>query len=106
PYDTGTVWITVNGRTYTVTYGSSDTVSTIAANLAGAINADLWAGVKVTPSAGTINFISVAAASAANYVLSAGFTYDSADFPHPSFTTSAAGMSGGTDGPPVFGGHA
>src|SRR5437660_3513412 len=106
PYDTGTVWISVNGRTYTVAYGSSDTVSTIAANVASAINADLWAGVRATLSAGTINFTSVAAASAVNYSLSAGSTYDSANFPQPSFTTSAAGMSGGTDGPPVFGGHA
>src|SRR5205823_6232079 len=100
------VWISVNGRTYTVSYGSSDTVTTIAASLASAINADVWAGVKATPSAGTINFTSVAAASVANYVLSAGSSYDSTNFPQPSFTTSAAGMSGGTDGPPVFSGHA
>ena len=78
----------------------------IAANLAAAINADLWAGIKATPSGGIINFTSVAAASAANYPLSAGFTYDSNNFPQPSFITSAAGMSGGTDGPPVLGGHA
>src|SRR5207237_1332915 len=91
---------------YSVAYSQTDTVSTITGNLASAINADIWSGVRANPSGGTINFTSVAAASAANYSLSAGSTYDSTNFPHPSFTTSTAGMSGGTDGPPLFGGHA
>src|SRR6185437_5999185 len=37
-YDTGTVWVSVNGSQASVSYGQSDTPSTIASNLVSAIN--------------------------------------------------------------------
>src|SRR5205807_3700473 len=50
--------------------------------------------------------ISISASSAGSFTLSTSWTWDTAHFAQPSFTAAVTSISGGTDGPPVFGGHA
>jgi YD repeat-containing protein len=67
-YDTGTVTATINGVGYPQTYGSSDTPTTIATNLAGKINADPNRVVNASASGPTINFFAVNAGAAGNSI--------------------------------------
>src|SRR5258708_7661501 len=106
-YDSGTVSITIGGRVYTAQYDASDSSASIAANLAAAINADLSCSATATSSAGTGNLPSRATGSQLSYSLASSWTWDTADFTSPSFIASGPNtISGRTDGPPVFGGHA
>jgi RHS repeat-associated protein len=89
--DTGTVAVTVNGTAYSISYGGSDTQSTIATRLAALISA----GTVANASASS-NVITVAARSTGpggDYAISASATYDSAHYTGPSFTAQASGGS-------------
>ena len=104
--DYGTVAVSLRGRTYTASFGTTnDTPTSIAAALASAINADISIGVTASSSNGTLYVLSMASSSGANYPLTVNYSWDSADFPQPSFVPTASGMSGGSDGNPIFGGH-
>jgi RHS repeat-associated protein len=103
-YDTGTVTITVNGFSKSVSFGQGSSALQIATNLTNAFNSDPASPVSastttVTSTSYTVNLTSYAASSAANYALSSSYTYDSGDFAHSSFTTSNSGstLTGGTD---------
>lgn len=100
--DSGTVKITVNGHSDSVGYGS-DTPSSIAINLANAINADSGAYVRASASGGTVYLTAKTTGAATNYTLSSSYTFDSADFGAPSFTTANSGstLTGGADGSTV-----
>ncbi|HET6843007.1 MAG TPA: RHS repeat-associated core domain-containing protein [Candidatus Angelobacter sp.] len=105
--DFGTVSITVAGRTYAAQFDVPDTTATIAAKLSAAINADSTVPVTSTVSGATVSMTSRFTGSQTSYSLSVAWTWDSTDFASPSYTaTSSGGVTGGTDGPPVFGGHA
>jgi RHS repeat-associated protein len=105
--DFGTVSITVAGRVYTAQFDVPDTTATIAAKLSAAINADSTVPVTSMASGGTVYLTSRFTGSQTSSSLSVSWTWDSADFSSPSYTaTSSGGVTGGTDGPPVFGGHA
>lgn len=103
-WDRGGVSVTVNGFTASVSYGSADTPSTIAAGLVGALNAS---GSPVTASCSngpcstpTITLTGRTTGAATNYTLSASsWTNDVNDFGGPSFSASPSGstMTGGTD---------
>ncbi len=103
-YDSGTVWITVNGVQKTVSYGAGSTNSSIATALRNAINGD---GSYPVTAGGTGNRVTLTAktsGSGTNYSLSAGSTYNTTYFSQPSFTTTKSGnnLTGGTDGSTTY----
>jgi RHS repeat-associated protein len=99
-YDTGTVWINVNGFQVSTSYGQSSAGNSIASALATALNAG---GSPVTASAsGTvISLTSKATGSISNYPQSAGSSTNNPGgfFSSPSFTVSLSGntLTGGND---------
>jgi RHS repeat-associated protein len=97
-YDLGTVTIDVNGGTSTVYYGRYDTSSTVASNLASALNSG--GVVTATVNGSTISITSVATGTSANYTLSASsVTNDPTDFGFASFTPFPSGstLTGGAN---------
>src|SRR5215831_18525025 len=97
-YDSGTVAITVNGFTKSVSYGQNDTSATIAANLAQSFNVDNSSPVTATSSSNVLTLTSKATGVSSNYALSSSVTYDTSIFTSPSFSVSAPGnLTGGTD---------
>jgi RHS repeat-associated protein len=106
-YDSGTVAISLGGRVYSTAYNAADDSASMAAHLAAAINGDGLGVATASASGGTIGLQSRATGSQVSFALSYSWKWDTADFPNPSFTASGpSGLSGGTDGPAVFGGHA
>ncbi|MGB8129797.1 MAG: hypothetical protein WCG81_08390, partial [Candidatus Angelobacter sp.] len=90
--DTGTVSITVNGIVYSTTFGGADTDgSGVASRLAALISAGPYAGATALGS--TVNLTSKTAGPDGNYSLSASYTWNSASFAQPSFTTGPSGSS-------------
>jgi RHS repeat-associated protein len=89
--DTGSVTVTINGTNYSTTFGSGDTSSAIASRLATAISGGPYA--SATPSGGTVNLTSKTAGTAGDYSLAASYTWNSAQFTNPSFTTSTSGSA-------------
>ena len=86
--DIGNVTITVNGVPYTTSFGGSDTDgSGIASRLAGLISAGPYASATAVGT--TVKLTSKTAGPAGNYSLSASYTWNSASFAQPSFTTAA-----------------
>jgi RHS repeat-associated protein len=98
-YDTGTVWITVNGVKASSAYGQGATVATIVTNLTNAINAINTYPVQATASGMSVILTAKATGAASDYTLSAGRTYDTSDFSVASFSTSVSGatLTGGVD---------
>lgn len=99
-YDTGTVSVTVNGYTTSTTYSGSDTYTSVASNLASAINNDSGAYVWASASGVTVSLTARSSGSGTNYSLSASSSSnDPTDFTPPSFgaTTSGANLTGGHD---------
>lgn len=92
-YDTGTVWVTVNGSQASVSYGQSDTSSTIAANLATAINGSSLP-VTASASGATVNMTAKQSGAGSNYSLTAGSSSSqSGTFSPPSFSATASGAN-------------
>ena len=86
--DIGNVTITVNGVAYTTSFGGSDTDgSGIASRLASLISAGPYA--SATAVGNTVKLTSKTAGPAGNYSLAASYTWNSASFAQPSFTTAA-----------------
>jgi RHS repeat-associated protein len=92
-YDSGTVSITANGHTDTVSYGSSSSTSSIASALAAAINADSSAYVTASASGSVVNLTTIATGSSTGYSLATSVTYDTSDFSGPSFTAGPSGSN-------------
>ncbi len=97
-HDSGTVSITVNGHTNSVSYGSGDNATTIASKLVTAINSDSASPVSAGSSLGTVYLFAKAAGLSTNYTFSSATTFDSSFFTRPSFTTKDSG-------PTLLGGH-
>jgi RHS repeat-associated protein len=100
-YDSGSVWITVNGFTAAVGYGLGSTASSVASALAGVFNSDASSPVTATASGATITLRATMMGPQTNYTMSTGSaTNDPADFGGPSFTGSPSGpsLTGGVDG--------
>ena len=98
-YDTGTVWVTVNGYQASATYDQNSTASGLAGTIANALNAS---GAVVASSSGSsITITATAAGSNTNYSLSSGSSSNQPTvFNPPSFSASVSGgtLAGGTDG--------
>jgi hypothetical protein len=98
-YDSGTVYLTVNGYSVSQGYNSSSSATSIAAALASALNGN--ANLLAAANSNVITIVAQSPGSATNYPLSissvsthSGFTGTS--FPISSSTGSA--LAGGTDG--------
>lgn len=97
-YDSGSVWITLNGTQYSVSYGQGSSPSSLAGTLASAINAGSIANASANGSGITITAKTVGVAT--NYSLSSGSsTSQPGSFSSPSFSvsTSGASLTGGTE---------
>jgi RHS repeat-associated protein len=95
--DTGTVTVSINGTPYSTSFGAGDTPTSIASRLATAISAGSYASAAA--SGATINLISKTTGTVGDYSLTASYTWNSAQFTNPSFTTSTSGsaLSGAKD---------
>ena len=103
-YDSGSVWITVNGAQCSVSYGQSSTATSLASSLAQAINGNSGFPVTATASSTTVSLASKSTGSSTNYSLAVGSsTNQSSSFSQPSFSVAASGgsMVGGGNGAPA-----
>jgi RHS repeat-associated protein len=94
--DSGNVSITVNGVPYSTSFGGADTDgSGIASRLAALVTAGPFASAIATGS--TVQLTSKTPGPGGDFSLSAAYTWNSASFAQPSFTTapSGNGLSGG-----------
>ena len=98
--DSGTVSITVDGFTASVTFNSStyNTAQQIASSLASTLNAS--SAVEASASGAIIKLTAADPGSDSNYTLSTADTWDTQYFTNPSFTAAASGstVTGGVDG--------
>jgi RHS repeat-associated protein len=84
----------MGGTNYTVAYGGSDNSGTIATNLAAAISAGTLANASAT--GGAITVTAKTSGPGHDYSLAVGYTWNTSQFPNPSFTASSSGaLSGG-----------
>jgi len=97
-YDSGTVWVNVNGNSYGANYGQGDTAATFAAKLKNALASS---PVTASLSGSTINLMAKQSGSNTNYTLSTSSSdpWLGTTFSHPSFTVSVSGahLVGGLD---------
>jgi RHS repeat-associated protein len=108
-WDSGQDWITVNGFTDLVPYGSGSPAVPfmLAQSLTATINGDNPYVTASTPNANTFPAIITLTArtvgAGTNYPISASYAYDTADFSQPSFPATASGptLTGGSNGSTV-----
>jgi RHS repeat-associated protein len=99
-YDYGTVSAVINGQPVSASYGQNDSDSTVAANLATAINNNS-SYATASASGSSLAITARGTGAGTNYSLSASSaTSDSGQFSSPSFSASASGSSltGGQNG--------
>jgi RHS repeat-associated protein len=83
--DSGTMTVTVNSKPYQVPWGQGDNAASIANKLVTAIGVD----TSVTPTLSNNTTVVLNPKTAGTqYSFSTGYTYDTADFSHTSFTTA------------------
>jgi RHS repeat-associated protein len=93
-YDSGTVSITVDSFTESVTYGEASTDSSIASALASAFNSAPSSPVTASANGSVVLLTSKASGSGTNYALSAtSATSDRTYFSGPSFSTTPSGST-------------
>ena len=94
-YDSGNISITVNGHADSISYGQTDTPSTLASRLANQINGDASAFVTASSSGTSITLFSKVLGTSGDYAASCSTTYDTADFCcSASFAISCVGSDG------------
>ena len=71
-YDTGSVWITVNGVQTSVSYGQSSTTATLASALVSAVNANTSLPVTASLSGSMVNLTAKTTGAGTNYALASG----------------------------------
>jgi RHS repeat-associated protein len=99
-YDTGTVWVTVNGFQASASYGQSSTASSLASALVNVFNTNTASPVTGSLSGSQVILTAKLTGAASNYALSAGSsTSQPGTFGTPSFAVSVSGstLTGGTD---------
>jgi hypothetical protein len=91
-YDSGTVSITINGKTKTYSYGEYDTAYSVANNLEGQINNDSTEPVHAYLSFSSLSYGSAylmfsakTTGSGTCYTVSSSYTYNTTYFSQPSF---------------------
>jgi pimeloyl-ACP methyl ester carboxylesterase len=102
-YNTGSLSIGIGLRVFSYSYNTTDSAATIAAGLAGEMNSafSLVSATSATTATGaTLTVQSTIKGAGTDYPLSVSYSYDTSDFPAPSFAAtlpSPAQLSGGTD---------
>ena len=99
-YDSGTVWVTVNGFQASVAYGQNSTASSLASAIANGLSTASGSPVTASLSGTTIFLTATAPGVISNYTLSSGSsTNDPQLFAQPSFSVSVSGdaLTGGAD---------
>jgi len=97
-YDSGTVWIAINGTPYSASYGQNDSPTSVATSLANALNASPI--VTATASGSTVTINAKSGNAVTNYVWTSGSSTGLPGyFASPSFT-AVAGVVAGT--PPAL----
>jgi RHS repeat-associated protein len=98
--DSGTVSVTVNGFTASVSYssGTNGSAQQIASSLTSALNAG--SPVQASVNGAVITLTATDPGSDSNYSLTTSVVWDTAHFTSPSFTATPSGSTliGGTDG--------
>jgi RHS repeat-associated protein len=104
--DTGTVSITVNGFTKSVSYSAGSDSPSLASGLTTAFNSDSASPVTASANSSIVSLTSKSGGTSFNYSLSAASsTNDAADFGTASFTASPSGATltgGANSGPSIF----
>ena len=98
-YDTGTVWVTVNGFQASASYGQGSTPALLAGAIASVFNTNPSSPVTAAVSAASLTLTTNQVGVGVNYPLSSGSsTSNPSQFSHPSFSVSTSGSSltGGT----------
>ena len=101
-YDTGTVTIVVGSISQSVSYGGASNPVTLASALVSTINGNASSPVTASSNAGQVTLTAKSGGSSSDYSMTASVTTsDPADFPSPSFssTASGGGLAGGSTGP-------
>lgn len=104
-FDTGSVFVTVNGVQTSVTYGQSSTAATLASALVSAVNANSSVPVTAALSGSAVNLTAKTTGSGTDYSLSCGSsTSQPSLFSHASFTVTCSGtaLTGGSNGTTTF----
>jgi len=99
-YDSGTLYITVNGHSDSASYGDGDDSTSVASYLVSAINGDSGAPVSATLNGSTVDLTSKATGSSTNYSLSSSCQNTSGGlFTGCSFnpTSSGSTLTGGSN---------
>jgi hypothetical protein len=99
-YDTGNVWVTVNGFQANASYGQGSTATSIASAIAGVFNASSSSPVVATLSGSKLNLVAKQSGANTNYPLSTGATTSQPSlFAQPSFSVALSGstLTGGSN---------
>jgi len=99
-YDSGTIWVTVNGFQASVAYGQSSTASSLASAIANGFNTTSGSPVTASVSGTTISLTATAPGVISNYTLGSGSSTNAPQsFATPSFSVSVSGdaLTGGAD---------
>jgi RHS repeat-associated protein len=98
-FDTGSVWVTVNGFKATAPYGEGSTAGSVAAGLASQFNApNSGSPVSAFANGANLNLFANVRGSSGNYTVTQGSSSDQpGTFTQPSFAVSISGLTGGVD---------
>ena len=100
-YDSGSVWVSVNGFQASANYGQGSTTSTLASALAAVFNGSNTSPVTASSSGSSLTLTAKQSGASSNYPLSGGSsTSQPGTFSQPSFTVSVSGsaLTGGGGG--------
>lgn len=96
-YDTGTATLCIGSNCgYTYAWNQNDNATTVATNLAAAVQRDPARAANASATGAVISFTAITAGTGGNLALSASSGYDTAHFGGPAATFSTSGMGGGT----------
>jgi RHS repeat-associated protein len=97
--DYGTITVTVNGYSVYGSYTLGSTMQQIATSIAASLNTNAGSFLTATANGSAVTITATDPGAESNYFLiTTSVTWDTAHFSNPSFTASASGFSGGTDG--------
>ena len=96
-YDAGSINVTLNGTLASIAYNSASTPQSLASALTTALQSADGGVVTVSQSGSGISLTSIQAGTAANVSLSCSVTSSVPQFSSPSFSSTCAGLTGGTN---------
>jgi RHS repeat-associated protein len=97
-YDSGSVWVTVNGFQAATNYGQGSTAASVLSAIANVFNTNGASPVTASVSGSTLALTATTAGASTNYSLSCGSSTTQGSLFSPSFTTSCGPrLTGGRD---------